>query len=220
MERLFEVISRTGDAVCAVDRGQRIVLWNPAARKLFGYRTRDVLGRPCHEILGGTDETGCVVCRKGCATTRMVRRGIVVPARDLQVQDNRGKKVWVSVSTVAFPSRWRELSVLAHLFRDVGRQKAVERGYAELTAILDGLPRVEKPLRRAVGRRRSARAALSDRERDVLALLATGASTGAIAKRLYISPATVRNHAQKILSSLAVHSRLEAVTLAIRDGLI
>ncbi len=61
---------------------------------------------------------------------------------------------------------------------------------------------------------------LTDREREVLRLLAAGASTKAIAKQLFISSSTVRNHITKILAKLDVRSRLEAVTLAMRSGLI
>jgi len=60
----------------------------------------------------------------------------------------------------------------------------------------------------------------SRRERDVLRLLGSGASTRTIAKKLFISPATARNHVRHILAKLQVHSRLEAVTLALRNGLI
>lgn len=65
--------------------------------------------------------------------------------------------------------------------------------------------------------RRSALDALSAREREVLRLLAEGAGTRDIARRLYISPATARNHIQHILGRLEVGSRLQAVALALRE---
>ncbi len=52
---------------------------------------------------------------------------------------------------------------------------------------------------------------LTEREREILRLFARGLGTGAIAKRLAISPVTVRNHCQSILAKLRVHSRLAAV---------
>jgi two-component system response regulator DevR len=61
---------------------------------------------------------------------------------------------------------------------------------------------------------------LTPREVEVLELLADGASTQAIAGRLYMSLNTVRNHVQKILTKLGVHSRLEAVSTAVRGGII
>ena len=62
--------------------------------------------------------------------------------------------------------------------------------------------------------------ALTARELEVLRLLAKGRSTDAIAAELYVSPHTVRNHVSNILSKLGAHSKLEAVTIATRDGTI
>jgi DNA-binding NarL/FixJ family response regulator len=61
---------------------------------------------------------------------------------------------------------------------------------------------------------------LSARELEVLRLLAKGHSTEAIAKELYLSIHTVRNHVSNILSKLGAHSKLEAVALAARDGIV
>lgn len=61
---------------------------------------------------------------------------------------------------------------------------------------------------------------LTPREREVLDLLAQGESKEAIARRLFLSANTVRNHIQNILGKLGAHSRLEAVATARREGLI
>jgi len=61
---------------------------------------------------------------------------------------------------------------------------------------------------------------LTERERQVLQLLAEGSSGVQIAARLSISPNTVRTHVQSILTKLQVHSRLEAAAFAVRHGLI
>ena len=61
---------------------------------------------------------------------------------------------------------------------------------------------------------------LTAREQEILRLIAEGLTNGAIAKRLFISVNTVRNHVQSVLSKLAAHSKLEALSVAIRDGLI
>jgi two-component system nitrate/nitrite response regulator NarL len=57
---------------------------------------------------------------------------------------------------------------------------------------------------------------LTARELEVLTLLAQGASSSQIAKRLSVSPNTVRSHVQNILTKLQVHSRLEAAAFAVR----
>jgi DNA-binding NarL/FixJ family response regulator len=61
---------------------------------------------------------------------------------------------------------------------------------------------------------------LTGREHEVLELLADGWATTAIAERLFLSLNTVRNHVQAILAKLGVHSRLEAVSKAAREGII
>jgi two-component system, NarL family, nitrate/nitrite response regulator NarL len=61
---------------------------------------------------------------------------------------------------------------------------------------------------------------LTPREYDVLALLVEGASTKGMARRLGVSPNTVRTHVQNVLEKLQVRSRLEAVAFAVRYGLI
>ncbi len=75
-------------------------------------------------------------------------------------------------------------------------------------------------LPRAGAKRRDLGTDLSAREREVLELLATGAATSKIAAQLFVSVTTVRNHVQRILRKLSAHSKLEAVTIAVREGVI
>jgi DNA-binding NarL/FixJ family response regulator len=64
------------------------------------------------------------------------------------------------------------------------------------------------------------RGSLTARELQVTQLLAEGVSNPAIAERLFISSHTVRNHVQRIITKLGVHSKLEAVAVATRLGLV
>jgi DNA-binding NarL/FixJ family response regulator len=61
---------------------------------------------------------------------------------------------------------------------------------------------------------------LTTREREVLQLLAAGLYKEDIARRLGIRVTTVRNHTQSILGKLDVHSKLEAVAVGMRLGLV
>ncbi len=96
------------------------------------------------------------------------------------------RAVWLNVSTLT--SRRAGRTLIAHLFREV-------------TA-----PRLGEP----------PASLLTPRERQVISLLAAGASTREMAERLGVSKATIRNHVQSILGKLGVHSRLEAVALVRR----
>jgi two-component system, NarL family, response regulator LiaR len=62
-------------------------------------------------------------------------------------------------------------------------------------------------------------AELSEREREVLGLLAEGLCNSAIAKRLFLSEGTVRNYLTVIYEKLGVSDRTQAAVLAARDGL-
>jgi DNA-binding NarL/FixJ family response regulator len=61
---------------------------------------------------------------------------------------------------------------------------------------------------------------LTEREREILSLLAQGIRNDEIAIRLYISPQTVQTHVRNILGKLRVHSKLEAVAFAVKHGTI
>jgi NarL family two-component system response regulator LiaR len=61
---------------------------------------------------------------------------------------------------------------------------------------------------------------LTERERDVLALMVEGLNNTQIAGRLTVSPSTIKSHVSNILAKLGVSSRTEAVTLALRHHLV
>ncbi len=61
---------------------------------------------------------------------------------------------------------------------------------------------------------------LTEREREVLALMIEGLNNVQIAGRLTVSPSTIKSHVSNILAKLGVTSRTEAVTLALRNQII
>ncbi len=61
---------------------------------------------------------------------------------------------------------------------------------------------------------------LTDREREILQLLAEGMRNEGIARKLFISPQTVQTHVRNLLAKLGVHSKLEAVAFAVKHGWI
>ena len=61
---------------------------------------------------------------------------------------------------------------------------------------------------------------LTDRELEVLRLVAQGMSNREIAGELYISENTVKNHVRNILEKLHLHTRMEAVMYAVREKLL
>jgi DNA-binding NarL/FixJ family response regulator len=61
---------------------------------------------------------------------------------------------------------------------------------------------------------------LTDRELEVLRLVAKGLNNREVAKQLFISENTVKNHVRNILDKLQLHSRMEAVMYAVREKLL
>jgi DNA-binding NarL/FixJ family response regulator len=62
--------------------------------------------------------------------------------------------------------------------------------------------------------------ALTEREREVLSLVAEGLTNAAIADRLVVSVHTVRNHVANLSAKLGASSKLEALAIAVREGLL
>jgi len=88
-------------------------------------------------------------------------------------------------------------------------------------------PREAVDLLRLVDRQRTAEreaaetaSRLTARDRDLLALLAEGLGDEAIAERLFLQPKTVRNQMVGLLAKLGVESRLQALVLAVRLGVV
>jgi DNA-binding NarL/FixJ family response regulator len=75
------------------------------------------------------------------------------------------------------------------------------------------LPRLVQP-------RSGGRGDLTRRELDVLSLLVDGRSTAWVAQTLVISASTARNHIQSVIRKLGAHSKLEAVSIALREGFV
>jgi DNA-binding NarL/FixJ family response regulator len=81
---------------------------------------------------------------------------------------------------------------------------------SELSPLLRQLP----PTHRGLG------ADLTPRELEVLELMVGGLINKQVARQLGLQLNTVRNHSQNILYKLKAHSRLEAIAIAVRDGVI
>ena len=82
--------------------------------------------------------------------------------------------------------------------------------------------KVLQQVRRPPARRRpeTIRAELSERELDVLKLIASGKDNAMIAAELHISPKTVKNHISNILMKLQIENRIQAAVYAVRSGIV
>ena len=206
LAELLNVLGRTSDAMVAIDAEFRIIAWNEAATELLGYPATEALGKSCSEILCWRDRTGNAVCGGFCPAAAPGGPDEVIETREVLGRSADGKTLWLSASTIVPPIGLRDRCRLVHLIREIALPPELERvvverlaGWSPATAAGDGRLDV-----------------LTARERDVLVMLTEGLDGAAIAEQLFLSPATVRNHIQHILGKLGVHSRAEAVALALR----
>jgi len=81
--------------------------------------------------------------------------------------------------------------------------------------LIDEFKQMSKP-----NKGRSTALKLTDRELEVLRLVARGLNNREVAKELFISENTVKNHVRNILEKLQLHSRMEAVMYAMREKLL
>lgn len=206
-DETFDRISRSGEAVFAIDGSDRIILWNKACEALIGGPARQVLGKRCYDVLCGRDASGNLYCHQGCPVAYQARerRNDPVHRFELNVATGDGRRRRLSTALFAIPSYHRALTTVVHVLCPAGAKAEANAEPAEGVEPL-------APLASADGEA----VALTVREKEVLRCLGQGLTTEAIASTLSIARVTVRNHVQSILQKLRVHSKLEAVVAAHR----
>lgn len=207
---LERFIGHTADGVMGVNLEHKIGFWNQAAEKILGYSAQEVIGKLCYDVFAGRDTRGNRFCYPGCQVMTMIRRGELVQHFDMATRTKNGQPIWVNVSTVVVPSDPKGGQTILHLFRDVTTFYELEGLMRKRLAEVQPAPsRGNNPV-----------TLLTRRELEILRLMAQGANTKAMAEQFCISPMTVRNHAQNILTKLGTHSRLEAAVYATTHGLL
>ncbi len=203
------MLDRAADGAMLVDERGIIRFWNHAAERLLGFRSEEVLGRPCHEVMKGETEHRHRLCSATCSIGRRLACGRGVRNFMMLTRTKGGWPMRLNISSLPVPPESKTgRCAAAHLFRAVKTwdMKPPRR---------DGLL---WPGRRGPGGGRPAAPPLTVRELEVLRRLAHGESTGEISDRLCISRTTVRNHVQHLLEKLGAHSRLQALAVVYRSG--
>lgn len=198
----FQLVQSTAEAAFATAEENRIVMWNEAAEKLLGYKAKEVLGRPCHEVLCGIDVFGNRFCDAGCVLHLMASRRESVRRFQMDVRKASGEFVRLSVSVLAAPGAADSEPTIIHMLQPATDLKEIAPRGSDSPPVSNS----HGPLTR--------------REVEVLRHLAAGTGTEQIAGAMFISVATVRTHIQNILRKLEVHSKLAAVSVAVRKRLI
>ena len=192
----------TGDAAFAVDRSGVIVLWNSAAENTLGYSASTALGQHCWELLRGQDVYGNQYCNKHCPLREMAFRHESVNSYQVTFKTaSAGRKQYAISCLVVYDEPGKEL--LLHICHPEKEVREAGNTHATTRPLADGH-----------------RGTLTQREIEVLMLLADRMSTREIASVMCISIPTVRNHIQHVLHKLHAHNRLEVVMLGKHLNLI
>jgi DNA-binding CsgD family transcriptional regulator len=226
--RVLDIVAGTADPAFATTEGGEIVGWNAAATRLLGFRASRVVGRKCYEILSGLDAEGERICHDACPWVRAARRCEPVTDFEVLYRGARGATTRARVSALVVPGEEASQLFVVHLLAPVAPDGAARGpeaaagpaageppasgGTAALSSGASSAAGAAAPLTGAACR-------LTPREREVLSLMAAGVGTRDVAARLAISSATVRNHVQRILRKLGVHTRRAALAAARRAGL-
>jgi DNA-binding CsgD family transcriptional regulator len=181
----------SGSALIGFDADLRVRIWNDAAEELTGTSTEDAVGRHCWELVRGREENGSPFCGPNCELARQVRGGNAVPCCRLILEAADGPRS-TAVSTITVEG---DDPLYLHVVSDP----------AEVT-----------PHKRLL----TARPHVTEREHEILELLAGGVPAKVIALSLGISVSTVRNHIRSILAKLHAQSQLQALARARDLGLI
>jgi len=216
VSRLFEDLRNGADGAFVIDDELRVVYWNKAAENILGFTDDDVTGQYCYQLLQGRDERQQLICREHCQVAKMALHSKPVPNYDVRMRTKDGADRWLNISVFTFKMNGGENKrAIVHLFHD---SKTLDEKY--LAQVIEAIRRYhENPTEiKPVGETNTE--SLTSREVEILTFLAKGHGTREIAWHFSISPNTVRNHIQNILQKLQVHTRLDAVTHAIKNDLI
>ena len=200
--------------VYRVDQEQIIRFWNPTAERLLGHTGREVIGRPCYQVLCASPVEGLPpVCLRGCPFITLAAQGRIPPPMQTQLLCASGERKPVTLAPMVIPAEDGRMGLL-HLFRE--RPKPEPNGKSAncvdgwLSALVPGSAS-ETPV---------ATTALTGREMEVLRLMAAGMTNSEIADLLTLSYHTVRNHVCSIRGKLQARNREQAARAARDLGLI
>jgi len=208
------MVEQASAAAFAIDQDNRVVAINAAGEELLAAGAAGGLGSSLAEVLVARDVFGNRLCDDACGLHAMVLGSEAVQSFELELETAE-KPVRVAVSVVVVLSARPERYHVVYFLRPRHRRRKADEAIERLLAG-DGRP-FEILAEVANG---GGLPELTERQTEILRRIAAGGATRSIAGDLHISVNTVRNHIQNILRKLSVHSKTEAVSVAIRQRII
>lgn len=206
-----DLMSHSIDGVFAIGAGQTVVFWNRACESITGIAAAQAVGSCCHDVMKGQDTNGRPLCKADCPVGSLAKGGLPPSLLPMRITQQDGKKIQLCVGTMLMPSSSNAEWTVVHVMRRSREAKGADFfNCGDVHTVPQGA-QADSDMQHA--------ALLTSRERDVLRHLAEGATAEAISGTLHISTSTVRNHIQRLMAKLDVHSRHEAVAYAYRHNL-
>ncbi len=126
-ERSEAIVSANPEAIMVVDRARNIVLFNPAAGELFGWRQEEALGRHIHEVLYREENPEPGACSMLDCPVEAAFRGERAVLPEMEYEKRDGGKVWISGSFSVIRNQKRQIENVICVFRDITEQKRMHR---------------------------------------------------------------------------------------------
>lgn len=125
-ERSEAIIATNPEAIFLVDRGRNIIVFNPAAAELFGWREDEAVGRHFHEVLYGEEGVEQGKCTRNDCPVEAAFRGEKPALKEMEYERRDGSRIWISGSFSVIRNRKRQIMNVVCVFRDISEQKRLQ----------------------------------------------------------------------------------------------
>jgi len=198
----------------AMSLDQTIRFWNSGAERILGHRAENVVGRHCYEVLQNLNvDSSLEACIKGCPSLGAAGEGRTGTVFQMRMLSASGERKLVTLTPIVIPTEDSSQLMLVHLFHGQNNEALSTRAANAVEGVLAGY---SSPRQKAGQEKDNP---LTDRELEVLRLMAAGLSNRDISKQLGVSYHTVRNHLSSIRSKLSVKRRNDAARIGRMLGL-
>lgn len=237
-----DLVEGLGDMIYTLDLRGRFTYINSAGLSLLGYRSDEILGRHFADVL--TPSSARVArehFERGLAGTE------TTPFFEVQAKRSDGESVDIEVRAgslyrgsrlIGRQGVARDISTLKQLQAEVKEKSErlalledqartamdLYRRIADLTLSApqdpNGTDRALRAVEGSLTRATAERLGLAAADLDIIELLAEGCSNPEIARRVHLSPHTVKDRVAKLMGVFEAHTRVEVVAKAAKHGLI
>lgn len=127
-EKVTTILKSAGDGIFAVDINREIVLFNPMAEKISGFKQEEAIGKYCCDVIKFTNKDGTLdFCEKGCPVERTFKtKEIISLPKDIFLVAKSGTRVAIAVIVAPVKNQKGEVIGSIVNFRDVTKEREVD----------------------------------------------------------------------------------------------